>query len=149
VIDMRIKSMFFDRTVVKQAVDHAKRKVLSKAGAFIRQTARHSIRKRWGSSKPGNPPHSHEGSLRRLILFGYDRAAESVVVGPLKFRNTGAPQTLEFGGRTTLIRRRGGKVVRAKPRIAARPYMGPALEKEAPKLPALWRNSIRRDGRGS
>ena len=36
---MRIKDMFFDRHVVMAAVDNAKRKVLSKAGAFIRTAA--------------------------------------------------------------------------------------------------------------
>ncbi|MCL4743749.1 MAG: hypothetical protein KJZ54_16250, partial [Phycisphaerales bacterium] len=72
-LDLRIKQMFFDRPKVRRAVDAARRKVLSKAGAFIRQTARTSIRKRKGSSKPGNPPHSHVGLLRRFILFGYDR----------------------------------------------------------------------------
>ena len=28
-------------------------------------------------------------------------------------------------------------------RIEARPYMGPALQKEMPNLPALWANSVR------
>lgn len=36
---MRIKDMFFDRVAVVRAVDGAKRKVLSKAGAFIRTAA--------------------------------------------------------------------------------------------------------------
>ena len=59
-ITMRIKDMFFDRHVVMAAVDNAKRKVLSKAGAFIRTAARRaSANARVGS--PG-PPHSHEGA---------------------------------------------------------------------------------------
>ena len=49
-ITMRIKDMFFDRHVVMAAVDNAKRKVLSKAGAFIRTAAKTSIRKRKGSA---------------------------------------------------------------------------------------------------
>jgi len=144
VIDMRIKSMFFDRAKIVRAVSRAKRQVLSKAGAFIRQRARTSIRKRKRTSRPGEPPSSHTGLLRRFILFGYDRRGDSVVVGPVGFRRSSAPNALEFGGRTTVesgrrAKRRRWRVVR----IAARPYMGPALEKERSNLPPLWRNSVR------
>ena len=97
-ITMRIKDMFFDRHVVMAAVDNAKRKVLSKAGAFIRTAAKTSIRKRKGSAPPGAPPHSHEGSLRRLTLFGYDKPNDSVVVGPVGFKKREAPSVLEYGG---------------------------------------------------
>jgi len=34
--------------------------------------------------------------------------------------------------------------VRRRVRIAARPYMNPALDKELPKFPELWRESIKR-----
>jgi hypothetical protein len=145
VIDMRIKSLFFDRPKVIRAVDRAKRQALSKAGAFIRQTARHSIRPRKGTSRPGSPPHSHEGSLRRLILFGYDPRSDSVVIGPVGFRRSTAPNVLEFGGKATVFRRVRGRLVRQQVPIAARPYMRPALEKERPKLPSVWRNSVRGD----
>ena len=146
-INMRIKDMFFDRHVVIAAVDNAKRKVLSKAGAFIRTAAKTSIRKRKGSAPPGAPPHSHEGSLRRLILFGYDKPNDSVVVGPVGFKKSDAPSVLEYGGDTVVLRRvggRGGKLTSQKVKIAPRPYMAPALEKERPKLPLLWRNSIKK-----
>ena len=146
-ITMRIKEMFFDRHVVIAAVDNAKRKVLSKAGAFIRTAAKTSIRKRKGSAPPGAPPHSHEGSLRRLILFGYDKPNDSVVVGPVGFKKSEAPSVLEYGGETVVLRRvggRGAKLTSQKVKIAPRPYMAPALEKERPKLPLLWRNSVRK-----
>ncbi|MCL4199681.1 MAG: hypothetical protein KJZ69_19460 [Phycisphaerales bacterium] len=142
-LDLRIKQMFFDRPKVKRAVDAARRKVLSKAGAFIRQTARTSIRKRKCTRKPGAPPHSHVGLLRRFILFGYDRQSDSVVVGPVGFKASTAPRVLERGGTTTVTRRKRGKRTDRRVRIAARPYMQPALEKERPKLPELWRNSVR------
>ena len=107
---MRIKSMFFDRPKVQRAVDRSKRRSLSRAGAFIRQRARTSIRKRKRQSRPGQPPSSHTGLLRRFILFGYDRRSDSVVVGPVGFRRSRAPTVLEFGGRTTVeSRRRGGR----------------------------------------
>lgn len=162
-IDMRIKQLFFDRPRVQRAVDKAQRRVLSKAGAFVRTAAKHSIRKRKGSAPPGAPPHSHEGSLRRLILFGYDERTETVVVGPLGFKRSNAPHVLEFGGavitrRPRLVRvdSRGrdqrGRFTKSKFRrveagtklvYAPRPFMGPALEKERAKLPKVWANSVR------
>ena len=90
-IDMRIKSLFFDRPKVQRAVDKAKRAVLSRAGAFVRQTAKQSIRKRKGVAPSGKPPHSHTGLLRRFIFFGYDCGSDSVVVGPLGFKRSDAP----------------------------------------------------------
>lgn len=142
-IDMRIKHMFFDRPRIVAALDRTKRKALSRGGAFIRQAAKTSIRKRKGSAPPGKPPHSHEGSLRRLILFGYDQRTDSVVVGPVGFKKSTAPNVLEFGGTTLITRRVKGRLVRQRVKIAARPYMAPALEKEKPKLPKTWANSVR------
>ena len=142
-ITMRIKGLFFDKKAVLSAVDKAKRAVLSKAGAFIRTTAKHSIRTKKGSAPPGKPPHSHEGSLRRLIYFGYDRASDSVVIGPVGFKRTTAPNVLEFGGKSEVKRRRRGKVVKTRATIQERPYMGPALEKERPNLPKRWAGSVR------
>ncbi len=141
---MRIKNLFFDRKAVVDAVDKAKRAVLSKAGAFIRTIARTSIRKRKGSSPPGSPPHSHVGLLRNFILFGYDPASDSVVIGPAKLNKpTEAPRVLEHGGTTTITRFARGRLRKRRLRIAARPYMGPALEKEQPKLPKLWAGSVK------
>ncbi|MEW6249203.1 MAG: hypothetical protein AB1716_01025 [Planctomycetota bacterium] len=142
-LTMRIKDLFFDKATVLRAVDKAKRAVLSKAGAFIRTTARRSIRAKKGSAPPGQPPHSHEGSLRRLILFGYDPGNDSVVIGPVGFKRSTAPNVLEFGGKTEVKRRRRGKVVKTRATIQERPYMGPALEKERPKLPKRWAGSVK------
>ncbi|MCK6485469.1 MAG: hypothetical protein HUU27_13945 [Phycisphaerae bacterium] len=143
-IDMRIKSLFFDREKVIRAVEKAKRAVLSRAGAFIRTVARTSIRKRKGSAPPGSPPHSHVGLLRNFILFGYDRASDSVVVGPVKLNKpTEAPRVLEHGGTTTVTKFSRGRLRKRRVRIKARPFMGPALEKERLKLPKLWAGSVR------
>ena len=146
--DMRVTALFFDRPRVQRTVDRARRRALSKAGAFIRQRARTSMRRRRGSSAPGSPPHAHEGSLRRLLFFAYDPSADSVVVGPVGFRRSDAPNTLEFGGQATVTRRTpraGGKrvVESRRVRIEARPYMGPALRKELPNLPKPWASSVR------
>ena len=167
-IDMRLKSfqkMFFPSKAIPRRVDAASRKVLSKFGAFVRRTARSSIRKRKGASKPGQPPSSHTGLLKKFIWFGYEPKKRSVVIGPARLasRNSGAPEILEYGGmhklKTDMILRVGGpgrdnkgrftlgqrKKVRKgkKLRIAARPFMGPAMEKEKPQLPSMWANSVR------
>jgi hypothetical protein len=134
------KAGFFDRVKVMNAVDKATRGVLSKFGAFVRQRAKTSIRPRKGTSPPGLPPYSHTGLLRRFIFFSYDNERHSVVIGPTLINTpTGAPETLEHGGATTILDRRRRKRVTIQPR----PYMGPAFEAEKAQLPSLWRNSVR------
>ena len=134
------RGMFFDRSAVLNATDRATRKVLSRFGAFVRTTARHSIRRRKRSAPPGAPPSSHTGLLKKFIFFGYDRDRRSVVIGPAKLNaKAEAPSLLEYGGITTVEHRRKKKRVH----VSARPFMGPAFEREKPKLPAMWRDSIR------
>ena len=134
--------IFFDSKAVLGKVDRTTRKVLSKFGAFVRRTAKSSIRKRKRSAPPGRPPSSHTGMLKKFIWFGYDPARKSVVIGPqrLSQNNRGqAPSLLEHGGTTVLLRY--GKRKRA--RYKARPFTGPAMEMEKPKLPAMWANSVK------
>ena len=141
-IGFDIKRMFFDRQAVISKVDAATRRVLSKFGAFVRRSAKSSIRKRKKPAPPGQPPSSHTGLLKKFIFFGYDAARHSVVIGPTRLNQKGrgeAPPLLEYGGKATLVRR--GKKKRVT--YQARPYMGPAFEKEKPQLPAMWRGSVR------
>lgn len=141
-IHLEFKQLFFDRKAVMSKVDAASRKVLSKFGAFVRRSAKSSIRKRKKPAPPGSPPSSHTGLLKKFIFFGYDLDAQSVVIGPTRLNQKGrgdAPPLLEYGGKTTLKRR--GK--RKRTTYKARPYMGPAFEKEKPQLPAMWRDSVR------
>jgi len=134
------KQGFFDRALVQQKVAAAERKVLSRFGAFVRQRAKTSIKKRKGTSPPGQPPHSHVGLLRKFVLFAYDPGRQSVVIGPTLLRaGAQAPRLLEHGGEATLETKRGRKRARYRPR----PFMGPAFAAEKPKLPALWKNSVR------
>jgi len=141
-IGFDIKRMFFDRQAVISKVDAATRRVLSRFGAFVRRSAKSSIRKRKKAAPPGQPPSSHTGLLKKFIFFGYDAARQSVVIGPTRLNQKGrgeAPPLLEYGGKATLVRR--GKKKRVT--YQARPYMGPAFEKEKPQLPAMWRGSVR------
>jgi len=157
------KDFYFDRERVTRAMDAATRKALSRGGAFVMRGARKSIKEgkvrargrgREGetpkvvqrASVPGNPPYSRTGLLRDRILFAaaLGTGSPSVLVGPERInKSTGAPETLEFGGTTVVERRhRKGKAERKTVRIAARPYMAPALEREASKLPEQFRNAV-------
>jgi len=138
---------FFDAKKLIQSVDRATRKALSRAGAFVRKRARYSIRKRKKVSAPGKPPSSHAGNLR-TILFAYDAATRSVVIGPMvlnKQEDPPIPNLLEFGGRA-VRRRKGGK--RKTLRYRPRPFMGPALEAELAKggIPKQFRNAVSTSG---
>ncbi len=138
-IDYKLaRTMFFDRAKIKKKVDARTRKVLSKFGAFVRNTSRKSIRKRKGASKPGRPPFSHTGVLKRFLFFGYDSDRRSVVIGPVIAPGKAgkAPATLEHGGKVSLP-------FGNKADIAPRPFMQPAFEKEKATLPGLWQDSIR------
>lgn len=154
---------FFDRQRVIDRLDRRERGALSRFGAFIRRAARRLIRRtKKATSKPGQPPRSHgpEPNLR-TIFFVYEERAHSVIVGPVKFNsgggalNNNVPKTLEHGGvigfrekrypggewrpLLTTRRPRPGEQRRVRRyRIAARPFMGPALEQEADKFPDLF-----------
>lgn len=135
------KGLFFDRQVVTSAAERGTRKVLARFGAFVRQSARTSIRQRKSISAPGQPPSSHTGLLKRNIFFVYSPESRSVVIGPilLNGKQTDAPRLLEHGD--MVVRRQRNRAVRMTYR--PRPFMGPAFAREQQKLPALWRDSIR------
>lgn len=141
----QFKSNFFDSKKVISALDKASRKALSRFGAFVRTSARSSIRRRKGTSKPGQPPYAHQGDIKK-ILFAYDPVQRGVVIGPV--RHSGkkgfATKTLEHGGNTVIEKKRKGRVQRQTVHIQARPFMAPAFEKNLPKLPGLWQNSMKR-----
>lgn len=124
----QFKQAFFDAAAVLNAMDKATHKALSKAGAFIRQRAKTSIRYRKEASSPGSPPSAHKSAmsgirkgntlkkqqptspLRDFLFFAYDKATRSVIIGPAKTNQANAvgmggltiPQVLEYGGRVTI-----------------------------------------------
>lgn len=91
----RAKDWFFDRKAVLDRVGRARVKSLSRFGAFVRTRARSLIRTRKRVSRPGEPPSSHTGVLKRFIYFVYDPVRKTVVVGPAKtnqlFHRGGTP----------------------------------------------------------
>jgi len=146
---MRWKLDFFNADKVIRAMDRATRQALSKAGSFIRQRARNSLKVRKKSSEPGKPPHSHKGGghLRRYLFFSADLEAKNVIVGPATWGRGEAPALLEYGGsvirqRVNIGRRHQASVPFRRYTYRARPFMGPALEAELPNIPDLWRHSV-------
>lgn len=139
-------SQFFDKSAVIDKLSAAKRASLSKAGAFVRRTAKGLIRSGKKPQKtPGKPPKSHLGLLKELIFFAYDFAKESVVIGPT-LSNSGRrrvrrgraspPELLEFGGQSVTDK--------GKPATYRKfPYMAPALEKEKDKFADLFAGSVK------
>ena len=80
-LSINIKEFFFDRDKVKAAVDKATRDNLSKGAAYIRRTARESIKDRsTGRSAPGQPPYSHVGAKRKKL----NRARKAAGLDPVK-----------------------------------------------------------------
>ena len=73
----------------------------------------------------------------------YEPQKRSVVIGPARLREPvgDAPHALEHGGMSAMLDT--GKRRKRNVKIAARPFMGPAFEKEKPKLPAMWLGSIK------
>lgn len=145
------KENFFDTEKVRQAVDQATLRNLSKIGAFVRTRSRSSIRKRKSASNPGSPPSSHTGLLKDLIFFGLERGSEpNVVIGPVLANRSmrGAkpqagmtgPQILEDGGDMEIDHHGKLRTVRIEPR----PYMKPAFDYViTQELDKIWKDSIR------
>lgn len=130
------------------ATDKGVKRALSKFGAFVRTRAKSSIRKRKKISQPGQPPSSHTGKLKKLIFFGYDREKKSVVVGPLLFGTTNAPESFNRNSQTSDWSSR--RVATGVPErlekgvgIMARPFMTPAFETEKKNLDNCFKDCIK------
>ncbi len=140
------KLNFFDRKPVMDATDRATRQVLSRFGAFVRTRSRTSIRKSSKVSAEGSPPFSHgDNLLRDFILFAFEAARRSVIIGPAKLsgRIGNAPEALEEGGESEAFEGFGVKRKLVKTKVRARPYMLPAFEAELPGVDRLWANSVK------
>lgn len=144
------KQFFFERQIVIDAVGRAGAKNLSKAGSFIRRSARSSLRRRKKVAPPGEPPSVHSQdrvATLKNIWFVFDPGQRSVVIGPLKLNGSKlqgsnratVPSLHELGGAAVVSSRKRKR--RAK--YAPRPFMGPAMERELPKFAGLWANSVK------
>ena len=122
---------------VLAAVQKADYKNLGHAAASIRKEAIASIisnTPRFLSSAPGNPPHSRRGLYRRAILYAVDPLQESAVIGPAASVAGISGVAHEFGGWYG-----SGKQRHEYP---ARPFMGPALDKNLDRFAQEWAGSV-------
>lgn len=144
---LNLKIKFIDETkkVIKKA-QQGNFKSLSHAAASIRKDVIESIedhsdedeknvkingkvyfyRKK---SKPGTPPFSHRRhGLKDSIVFDVDKQEGTAFIGPNFRQIANLGQVHEFGG------------IRYGRKYPARPFMGPALKRAKPRLPAMWAN---------
>lgn len=135
-----VTDLFFDRAKVIAAMDKKTHASLSRAGAYLRQTARRLIRTRKRISSPGETASGHTGVYKRGIQFGWRPESRSVVVGPEKVyeKKGDAPHALEFSGPSVNFK---GVPIEIH---EARPLMGPALAQELEKgtIPAEFRGGL-------
>ena len=163
---------FFDANLVTSATDKATKKALSKAGAFVRTTAKSSLRYANKSAMPGQPPKVHRGGsmgyqrtttnkktgvsktrsvspLKELLFFAYVESSKSVVIGPMDFpgaakRAYKVTTVLEMGGSVVQLRGGDGRKRTVTATYKGNPFMKPALAKESPKFAGLFENSVRK-----
>src|SRR6185312_7913384 len=151
------------REKVKKALDRAEIKVMNQAGGMVRLTAQRSmkdapkkqpvalqVKKRGRKAKqrpdvspPGSPPYARKKLLKKGIFYAFVPAEHTTFVGPalLNAKSAGiAPGILERGGKETLTDKKGKSFSATyKPR----PYMGPALDKNATKIAGLWAGTVK------
>lgn len=110
----------------------------------------------------------------KTILFAFDSSTDSVVVGPMAFNQVNhisVPALHEYGGTQLIpefryvyaksatqwrrvnhrrkLRPTEGATIETRRRMAtypARPFMAPALAREAPKFPDLFRDALKKTG---
>lgn len=141
---MDVQGKMFQKPM-KQRVSNGIRSSLMKFGAYVRHTARRSIRKSKKSSPPGKPPRGHTGQLKKMIMFAYDPMLQGVWIGPIIFRgadNVGTARTLEYGGRQK-VKPSARSPRRVSVKFAPRPFMQPAFEQVILKHRRLFKNILK------
>lgn len=111
VLDVRFFARaFFDTEGVVRRLSAGERRLFVRYGGAVRTIARRSMRpggKKYATARPGEPPRTHEGSLRRLLFFAYEPDAHTVVIGPALF----SARSKAGGGKTVPeLMERGGSV---------------------------------------
>lgn len=157
VVQIKVRTNF-RREAVKRAVDKANFNSLGRAGAFVRQVMRRSIRKRKRGGKPsapGAPPKTAapDFAFRNAILFELSPQKDDVAIGPT-FGGFGKVGKIHEEGGTVIAKQRTfeenaqGEVTRVttkkvRKKYPRRPFAVPALDKARPRLPRLWANSVK------
>lgn len=132
-------SVEFDVEKLEQKMRRAEARALKILGFETRLKAQNSIVNGTGPSRPGTPPKNKVGTLKRFILYSYDKETNSVTVGAklLKRKSKDAAKALEHGGVS--------QTTKKKPiRVAARPFMEPAFQSvKRQSIPSVFANTLR------
>jgi len=129
-IGMKVKTIDQTRRV-RKAVDRASYRNLGHAAASLRSAAMKSIKRGKGPGQPGKPPHTRgKRKLPRSIYYDADREGLSSIVGP-KHSLVGLSAEAQEFGKTY----KGTK-------FPERPFMGPALDANADRMPSYWLHSV-------
>lgn len=140
----------FTRRVAKSSIKKARQKKASELTKEQKESYKRALAlykdgrikekpiRGWQSSEPRQAPRWHPGGmggkspLRELILFEYNKADQSVVVGPKEFRTAGGTKgvgALEKGGKA-----KKQSYQRRAIRMKKRPFMVPAMKKGTKQL---------------
>ena len=112
-------------------------------------------------SPPGKPPRTRKGQIKRAILYAVERSGARTgnnassrgryARGPSRvLRDNASPgtgcrafigPTYEAMGMSASAHEFGGRF--RGQRYRARPFMGPALKENVPRLPKMWAGSVR------
>lgn len=151
-LNLKLKKAFVDVQAVNRAVDSGKRRSMIRSLAWIRRTWRGSLRRSKKASLPGQPPRIHaKGMSLKTILFAYDAATNSGVVGPVKLARKAdtissmpVPALLEAGGPMSVKVGRGRGRKRVRARMAARPSGAPVMREglETGRIMDPWANMV-------
>jgi hypothetical protein len=107
---------------LRRTIERANEGWLNAVGYLISTYAKRSIKRSRQQSRPGDPPTTRRGLLRRAIRYRVAQDRTHVLVGPTASKVGRAGEAHEHGGRYK------GQ------RYPQRPFMGPALEQAAPQI---------------
>jgi len=114
---------------IAKAMERARKGSLRSVGYLVSTIAKGNIRRSRKASRPGEPPSTRRGLLRRAIRYQVADDRRSVVIGPMYSMVGTAGEAHEHGGRYK------GQT------YPERPIMGPALEEARPKIGPTYKLS--------
>lgn len=123
----------FDFAGIQKSARRTMRRGLFRWAGFVRTTARRSFGRSKKPAAAGAPPNSHDGRLKRSILFAVDSTRDEARVGPTaakKYGSTTGAEVVEYGG---TISRDGQRWT-----YGGNPYMRPAAEKGNARLASFF-----------
>lgn len=115
---------------IASQMDKANYKNLGHAAASLRKRVIESVQDSPFPSRPGRPPQTRRGALRRAIVYKVDGDGTSAIIGARYSRFGTAGAAHEFGGEY-----KGAT-------YPMRPFMAPGLEATESRFHAEWHNSL-------